>query len=73
MMTSKKVVIRNGKIVEEGAIVVKPNESAAKFNREHMKREFRKDLLQPTQVDFARAYPEKAKELYNEDTLRLLS
>lgn len=68
-----KVVIRNGKIVEDTATFIKPGESSARFNREHMKINNRKDLLQPNQVDFAKAYPEKAKELYNEDTLRLLS
>lgn len=70
---NKKVVIRNGKIVEDTAKVAIPNELSARYNREHMKREHRKDLIQPTQVDFAKAFPERAKELYNEDTLRLLS
>lgn len=70
---NKKVVIRNGKIVEDKATAVIPNELSARYNREQMKREHRKDLLQPTQTDFAKAFPEKAKELYNEDTLRLLS
>lgn len=70
---NKKVVIRNGKIIEDGAQHIKPNELSAKFDREHMKREYRKDLIQPNQVDFAKAWPDRAKELYNEDTLRLLS
>lgn len=68
-----KVVIRNGKIIEDSGKLIKPNELSAKFNRESEKVKYRKDLLQPTQVDFAKAYPEKAKELYNEETLRLLS
>lgn len=70
---TKRVVIRNGQIVEDEATVIKPNDLSAKSSREHMKREHRKDLLQPSQVAFAKAYPDKAKELYNEDTLRLLS
>lgn len=70
---SKKVVIRNGKIVTGEAEIVVPNQLSARFSRESMKRAHRKELLQPNQVDFARAYPEKAKEIYNEDTLRLLS
>lgn len=68
-----KVIIRNGKIVEEEATIVHANQMSAKFDREHMKREHRKDLIQPNQVDFAKAYPDKAKEMYGEDTLRLLS
>lgn len=70
---NKKVVIRNGKIIEGEAQVAKPNDLSAKFDREHMKREYRRDLVQPNQVDFAKAWPEKAKEMYNEDTLRLIS
>lgn len=70
---AKRVIIKNGKIIEAKASTIIANPNSAKFNREHMKREHRKDLLQPNQVDFAKAYPEKAKELYNEDTLRLLS
>lgn len=70
---NKRVVIRNGKIIDGSAVYIKPNDLSAKFEREHMKREHRRDLVQPNQVDFAKAWPDKAKELYNEDTLRLLS
>jgi len=70
---NKKAVIRNGRIIYDvDAEVLKPNETAARANREDMKVKHRKDLLQRNQVDFYKAYPEQAKNL-SEETRRLLS
>jgi hypothetical protein len=69
----KRAVIRNGKIVYDVAPhTIKPNETAAHERREAMKLKHRKDLLQPRQTDYYRAYPEQAKDLPDE-TRRLLS
>lgn len=70
-----KAVIRNGQIIygdDVSSSVIKPNELNAKHYREAQKKAYRKELLQPNQVDYAKAYPKRAKELYNDDTLRLI-
>lgn len=67
-----KVVIRNGKIIEDEATVAKPSDTVANGDREYQKKNYRKDLLQKNQVDYYRAYPEQAKEL-NPELRRLLS
>lgn len=66
--------IINGKIVEidEHAPVVQPNATEARANRENQKVVYRKELLQKNQVDYFKAYPEKAKEL-SPELRRLLS
>lgn len=71
----KKAIIRNGRIIygdDINADVVTPNETEARSNREKMRTEHRKDLLQRNQVEYYRAYPEQAKNL-SDDTRRLLS
>jgi hypothetical protein len=66
--------IINGQIVysEDHAPTITPNETEARANRQNMKTQHRKDLLQKNQVDFYKAYPEQAKDLPPE-TRRLLS
>lgn len=61
---NKIAVIRNGKIVylDEHAAVMRPSETAARESREDNRMRHRKDILQPNQVDFYKAYPEKAKD-----------
>ncbi len=72
-LMSKKAIIRNGKIIyDTDATIAKPNETAAHERREAMKLNHRKDLLQPSQTDYYRAYPNQAKDLPDE-TRRLLS
>lgn len=71
----KKAVIRNGKIIygdDIEANSVKPNDQQAKANREAMKINNRKDLLQPSQTDFYKAYKNKLDDLPDE-AKRLLS
>jgi len=73
MGQGKRAIIRNGKIIYDvEADSPQPNETLARANREDMKVKYRKDLLQKTQVDYYRAYPEQAKNL-NDETRRLLS
>lgn len=70
---NKRAVIRNGKIVYDvDSIFDKPNETSARENRQKMKVDFRKDMLQKNQVEYFKAYPEQAKNL-NDETRRLLS
>lgn len=60
----KKAVIRNGRIVYDvDADQTLPSETAARENREKMRTKNRKDLLQKNQMDYWKAYPERAKEL----------
>lgn len=66
--------IINGQIVytDSHAPASRPNETAARANREEMKTTHRKDLLQRNEVGYYRAYPEQAKNL-SDETRRLLS
>lgn len=71
----KKAIIRNGRIIygdDIAATAIKPSDTAAHERREAMKTKHRKDLLQPNQVGFYKAYPEQAKNL-SDDVRRLLS
>jgi len=74
-MNNKIARIINGKIVysDQNAKPVKSNEMSAKHNREAMKVRHRKDLVQPNEIAFGRAYPEKTREMYGDETARLLS
>lgn len=73
-MKIKRAVIRNGKIVYDAdSKVSKPNTTEAHRRREDMKINHRKDLLQPTQVDFMRAYPKEGREIHGDDAARRLS
>lgn len=67
-------IIRNGKIiyVDDSSPVIRPSETANRESRESQKTRYRKDLLQRNQVDYYKAYPEKAKDL-NPELRRLLS
>lgn len=70
-----KAIIRNGRIIygyDINAQVVQPTETAARARREDMKVRHRKDLLQPNQTDFYKAYPKQLENL-NDETKRLLS
>lgn len=72
---SKKAIIRNGRIIygdDIEANVIKPNETEARANREQMKVNHRKDLLQRNEVGYYRAYPKQAENL-SDETRRLLS
>lgn len=73
MPSNKRAVIKNGRIYYgEEAEIVMPNETQARANREDMKIRYRGEMLQPSQVDFYKKYPEKLKDLPDE-THRLLS
>ncbi len=66
--------IINGRIVyiDEHSPVVQPNITAARESRQDNFVRHRKDVLQKNQVDYWKAYPEKAKDL-NPELRRLLS
>lgn len=71
---SKITRIINGKIVEidEHATIIQPNITEARASREDQKTRYRKDLLQKNQVDYYKAYPDRATEL-SPELRRLLS
>lgn len=72
-MNKKRAIIKNGKIIyDEESSLQKSNEFSAKHNREAMKVKYRKDLVQPNEIAFGKAWPEKAKELYGDETMRLI-
>lgn len=72
-MKSKKAVIRNGNIIYgEESEMTKANPLNAKHNRDAMKVRNRKDLLQRTQTDYYKAYPDQLDNL-NPELKRLLS
>lgn len=45
-------------------------EFSAKNSREHMKKTYRRDLLQPSDRAFAREFPAEAKKIYSDEQLR---
>lgn len=66
-MKNKKAVIRNGKIVYDvDATPIIPNDTEARANRQSMKVNKRKELLQRNDLNYYRAYPEQAKNLSDE-------
>lgn len=55
-------------------VLIQGSKGAAKFNRETMKRDYQKDLVQPTDPrGFIKAYPDKAKEYYTNEQIRKYS
>lgn len=70
-----KSVIRHGKILEGCdnclSTTVQSGNSAA-FNRRYQQAEYRRELTQPNQRDYARAYPEDFKKRHGEDLYRLM-
>lgn len=67
-----KVIIRNGKIIKAEATTQIPNELAARHRREAQKVKYRKEMLQPNQVDYYKANPDQAKDLSPELKRHLL-
>lgn len=71
-----KNIARRGTLVHgcevclDGTIEV--GDYAAKNHRESQKREFRRELTQPNQREFARAYPEEARKRWGDETFRKL-
>lgn len=64
-MNKRIAIIRAGKIIysDNSVIPPKPTETAARASREDGRVRYRKDILQRNDVDYWKAYPEKAKEL----------
>jgi ribosome-binding protein aMBF1 (putative translation factor) len=70
-------IIHDGKILSGcdnclDSQIAADNDRAAKGNREYQRSQYRKDLLQPFQPEYARAYPDKFREKYGDETYRLL-
>lgn len=72
----KKAIIRDGKIIYGDDIsptIQKPNELSAMHNREAQKVQFRKELTQPVEIAYAKAYPEDFKKRYGNEEYRRFS
>lgn len=72
---SEKTVIRSGQLFTgcDNCLnsQIQGGEFSAKSGRDWQRREFRKDLVQPNEPrDFSRAYPDKAREMYGDETAR---
>lgn len=74
---STKKVISHGKILtgcEACLPTLLQQGDSAKFNREWDKRQYRKDLVQPTDPrSFIKAFPDLAREQYSDETFRKYS
>lgn len=54
--------------------LVQSNIMSAKYNRDRMKEDYRKDIIQNTNPrDYAKAYPKQARELYGDEEFRKLA
>lgn len=72
-----RTVIRNGNIFE-GCDMCLPSQlqkgDSAAFNRRFQQTEYRKELTQPNQPrEFIQAYPDIARERYDDETYRKFS
>lgn len=45
----------------------------AKYWRDRQKEDYRRDIIQPNQKEFAKAYPEKFREIHGDDLYRRLA
>lgn len=43
---------------------------ARKYERDRQREDYRKDIIQPFDPEFVKAYPDKAREYYNDDAMR---
>lgn len=43
---------------------------ARKYERDRQREDYRKDIIQPWEPEFVKAYPDKAREYYNDDAMR---
>lgn len=49
----------------------KGHEGAAKYNRSRQREDYRADIVQPNMPrDYAKVYPEQAREIYTEEQMR---
>jgi hypothetical protein len=73
-----RTVIRRGQLVTgckncTHTTTQQPHALAAKNRREQQKKDYRKDLAQPSQKRaWAEAYPEQAREMWGDDEFRKL-
>lgn len=71
-----KTVIHNHKLIEgcDKCIPLQQgNESIAKHNRDYQKIQYRRDLTQPNQKEYFKAFPDKAREMHGDDLARKYS
>lgn len=72
-----KSIIRDGRIFEgcENCLLSQIQQGdSATFNRKYQQKEYRKELTQPNQPrDFIRAYPDIARDKYNNEIYRKFS
>lgn len=74
----EKTVIFQGKIYTgcEGCLPTTTHQEAAgsaKYWRDRQREDYRRDITQPNQKEYARAYPEKFREIHGDDLYRKLA
>ena len=70
--------VKDGKVYEgcDNCInqTIKQSELSAKYHRSWQQKEYRRELTQPNQKEFLKAYPEKASEYgFSDDQIRRYS
>lgn len=74
---NSRSVISRGKIIEgcDNCISsqIKTDGHSAKFYREAQKKDFRRELTQPWEKGYAKAYPDKAREEWGDEAARKYS
>lgn len=75
---SLRSVVRKRQIIEgcDSCLpqqIIQTDGHVAKFNRESQKKDYRKDLIQPWQKEYFRAYPEQARAEYGDTIARKYS
>lgn len=76
--TSTKSIIRDNEILSGCVIclssLVQGNILSAKYNRDRMREDHRKDIVQKSDPrDYAKAYPKQAREFYGDEEFRKLA
>jgi hypothetical protein len=69
-----RTVAQNGQILRGCDLCItqvqQGHEGASKFDREWQKKQYRRELTQPNDKSYAKAYPEKAREEWGDNTFR---
>ena len=69
----QRTAIQKGKLVtgcEQCLVSNIQQGDSAKYYREAQKREFRRELTQPWQAEYAKAYPEQARQEWGDELYR---
>lgn len=76
--TSEKTVIYQGSVFSGcdqclPTIAKQDARGNAKYKRDRQREDYRRDITQPNQREFAKAYPKKFREIHGDDLYRQLA